>query len=122
MLLFLGLSDLMTSWKTIENRLIAACRGDFVICLYNPASRKRPDNFKNACKIIMKYKSPDTPAGYVRNAGRKGEMHEVLTLREIINRDIDMLCTVIIGNSQTYILDGKIITSRGYNLEDKDNT
>ncbi|MBQ7219876.1 MAG: precorrin-3B C(17)-methyltransferase [Synergistaceae bacterium] len=112
----ISLSDLMTDWSIIEKRLTAACTGDFVICIYNPASRHRPDNFRKACELLMTHKSPETPAGYVRNAGREGETHEVLTLGEIINREIDMLCTIIIGNSQTYIIDGKIITHRGYNI------
>ena len=112
----ISLSDLMTPWEIIEKRLAAACAGDFVICLYNPASNHRPYHFMRACEILLRHKSPDTPAGYVRNSGREGETHEVLTLGEIMHRDIDMFCTVIIGSSQTYILDGKIITPRGYNL------
>ena len=113
----ISLSNYLTDWCVIERRLIYACKGDFVICLYNPASSKRPDNFKKACDVIMRYYKRATPAGYVRNIGREGETHEVMTLSEIRNCDIDMLCTVIIGNSQTYILDGKMITPRGYNLE-----
>ena len=113
----ISLSDLLTSWEVITKRLIKACEGDFVICLYNPASRHRPDNFIKACKILLEYKSPDTPAGFVKNINREGEISQVMTLREIQECDlIDMSCTVIIGNSQSYILDGKIITSRGYNL------
>lgn len=114
----LSLSDRLTEWRVIERRLIAACSGDFVICLYNPASCHRPDNLKNACDIVMRYYDADTPAGYVRNAGRDGESHEIMTLREMRECDeVDMLCTVIIGNSQTYILDGKMITRRGYDIQ-----
>ena len=112
----ISLSDYLTEWRIIEKRLIFACMGDFVICLYNPASSKRPENFKNACNIILRYYDGDTPAGFVRNIGRDGETHGVMTLDEIRECDIDMLCTVIIGNSQTYILDGKMITPRGYKL------
>ena len=115
----ISLSDLMTPWETITQRLIAACHGDFVICIYNPASRHRPDNFKKACEILLERKSPDTPAGWVRNSGRKNEEAYVTTLGEIMNEpQIDMFCTIIIGNSQSYILDGKIITPRGYNTSD----
>ena len=114
--LTISLSDLMTDWGTIERRLIAACIGDFVMCIYNPASHHRPGHFRRACEVILRYRPPETPAGYVRNAGREGETHEVMTLREIMRREIDMLCTVIIGNSQTCIIDGKIITPRGYNI------
>ena len=111
-----SLSDRITEWPVIVKRLISACSGDFVICVYNPASKLRPDNFMKACDIILRYYAPDTPAGYVRNMGRGEMTHAVMTLREIRDCDIDMLCTVIIGNSQTYILDGKMITSRGYHL------
>lgn len=112
----ISLSDILTDWLTIERRLVAACMGDFVLCIYNPASKHRPDHFRRACEILIKHgKSPDTPAGYVRNIGREGQTHEVITLGEIMTREIDMLCTIIIGNSQSYVIDGKIITPRGYN-------
>ena len=110
-----SLSDLMTDWGTIEKRLVAACIGDFVICIYNPASNHRPEHFRKACDILLRHKPPETPAGYVRNISREGQTHEVMTLGEIRKCKLDMFCTVIIGNSQSYILDGKIITSRGYN-------
>lgn len=112
----ISLSDILTDWNTIEKRLIAACEGDFVICIYNPASHHRPGHFRRACEILINHgKSPDTPAGYVRNIGREGQTHEIMTLREIMTHKIDMLCTIIIGNSQSYVFDGKIITPRGYN-------
>ena len=83
----------------------------------NPASHHRPENFIKACKIMLEYKSPETPSGFVKNINREGEISQVMTLKEIQECDlIDMSCTVIIGNSQSYILDGKIITSRGYKL------
>ena len=112
----ISLSDLLTDWATIERRLEAASIGDFVVCVYNPASRHRPDNFRKACEILLRHRPPETPAGYVRNSGRDGESYEVTTLGRIAECDIDMLCTAIIGNSQSYILDGKIITTRGYRL------
>ena len=112
-----SLSDHLTEWRIIEKRLIFACMGDFVICLYNPASSKRPKNFKKACDIILRYYDNDTPAGYVRNIGREGESSEITTLEKIRKCNIDMFCTVIIGNSQTHIIDGKMITPRGYKLE-----
>ncbi len=113
----ISLSDLLTDWSIIERRLICACEGDFVICIYNPASNHRPDNFRRACKILIHHgKSESTIAGYVRNAGREGEFSRITTLGEIMNEDIDMLCTVIIGNSKTYVSNGKMITPRGYKL------
>lgn len=113
----ISLSDYLTEWRIIEKRLIFACKGDFVICLYNPASSKRPENFRRACDIILRYYDSDTPAGFVRNIGRDGETYGLMTLSEISRCNIDMSCTVIVGNSQTYILDGKMITPRGYKLE-----
>ena len=111
----ISLSDLMTSWDIIEKRLKAACEGDFVICIYNPASHHRPENFKRACEILLQHKSPDTPCGYVKNINREGQEFEIMTLEKIKScKKIDMLSTVIIGNSQTYISDGKLITPRGY--------
>ena len=113
----ISLSDLLTDWEVIEKRLKAACEGDFVICIYNPASNHRPLNFKKACEILLKYKSPETICGYVKNIGRDGQEFEIMTLKKIKDCEkIDMLCTVIIGNSQSYILNGKFITSRGYDL------
>ena len=113
----ISLSDLLTDWSVIERRLICACEGDFVICIYNPASNHRPDNFRRACEIMIAHgKSESTIAGYVRNAGREGEFSKITTLGEIMNENIDMLCTVIIGNSKTYVLNGKMITPRGYEL------
>ena len=114
----ISLSDLLTDWATIERRLICACEGDFVICIYNPASNHRPDNFVRACEILIHHgKDKTTPAGYVRNAGREGEFMKVTTLGEIMNEPVDMLCTVIIGNSKSYIsTDGKMITPSGYKL------
>ncbi len=109
-----SLSDLLTDWSTIEKRLTAACIGDFVVCIYNPASNHRPEHFRRACDILLRHRPPATPAGYVRNIGREGQTHEVMTLGEIQTRKLDMFCTVIIGNSQSCILDGKIITPRGY--------
>lgn len=116
-----SLSDRLTDWSVIERRILAACDGDFVICLYNPVSKQRPDNLKKACDILLTRRRPDTPAGYARNIGRADETHRVMTLGELRDCDgVDMLCTVIVGNSTTYILDGKIITTRGYNIHGGD--
>ncbi|MBQ6970818.1 MAG: precorrin-3B C(17)-methyltransferase [Synergistaceae bacterium] len=114
----ISLSDRLTEWQLIEKRLLAASSGDFVICLYNPASSLRPDNLKKACDVIMRRRDSETPAGYVRNAGRGNEASRIMTLGQLREcNDIDMFCTVIVGNSKTYILDGKMITPRGYRLE-----
>lgn len=112
----ISLSDLLTPWEKIANRLDCAAAGDFVICLYNPASKKRSDYLEKACDIILRHQPSDTPAGIVRNIGRDGQEVTVLTLGELRKIHVDMLCTVFIGNSQTKIINGKIITPRGYKL------
>ena len=110
----ISLSDLLTPWELIEKRLRAAAAADFVICLYNPASRGRPEHLARACAILMEEKSASTPAGWVRNAGRDGETSGVTTLGELPKAPIDMFCTVIVGNSATRELGGRLVTPRGY--------
>lgn len=110
----ISLSDLLTPWEKIEKRLLLAAEGDFVICLYNPSSKKRADYLKKACECILRYKSENTPCGYVKNIGREGQENKVLTLNELKNVQTDMFTTVIIGNSQTEIINGKLVTPRGY--------
>ena len=97
----ISLSDLLTPWETIENRLDAAAKTDFSICLYNPSSRKRADYLKRACEIFLRYKSSDTVCGIVKNIGRDGETKKVMTLAELRDYEADMFTTVFIGNSRT---------------------
>ena len=113
-----SLSDLLTPWEKIEKRIRGAAMADFVICLYNPSSRKRADYLKKACEYILEYQSPDTVCGYVRNIGREGEDAHILTLSELKDTEVDMFTTVYIGNSQTRNVDGKMVTPRGYRLEE----
>ena len=113
----ISLSDLLTPWEKIEKRIRGAAMADFVICLYNPSSRKRADYLKKACEYILEYQSPDTVCGYVRNIGREGEDAHILTLSELKDTEVDMFTTVYIGNSQTRNVDGKMVTPRGYRLE-----
>lgn len=110
----ISLSDLMTPMEKIEARLDAASRADFVLCLYNPSSRKRADYLRKACEIMLKSKSPDTPCGYVRNIGRDGEEAVVLPLNALKDAKVDMFATVYVGNSQTKVMNGKLVTPRGY--------
>ncbi len=110
----ISLSDLLTPRELIEKRLNAAAEADFVVCLYNPASHGRPLHFQWACDILLRHKSPDTPAGWVSNIGRKDETHKIMTLGEIRDEKLDMFCTAIIGNSETKILNGRMVTPRGY--------
>ena len=110
----ISLSDLLTQWETIENRLHAAGTGDFVCCIYNPSSVKRHDYLRKACDILLQHKSADTVCGIVNNIGRDGETVKVLPLRELRETEVDMFTTVFIGNSQTKVIDGKMVTPRGY--------
>ena len=113
----ISLSDLMTPWAVIEKRLRAAAQADFVICLYNPASHKRKDYLARACDILMETASPDTVCGIAQNIGREGENTRVLTLKTLQDTQVDMFSTVFIGNSQTRIVGGKMVTPRGYDHE-----
>ena len=110
----ISLSDLMTPWEKIETRLRAAAEADFVLCLYNPSSHKRKDYLARACDILLEAKSPDTPCGYVREIGRDGEKATVLTLGQLKDAQVDMFTTVFVGNSQTKVINGKLVTPRGY--------
>ncbi|MBZ4645484.1 MAG: precorrin-3B C17-methyltransferase / cobalt-factor methyltransferase [Petroclostridium sp.] len=112
----ISLSDLLTPWELIEKRLKHASQGDFIIALYNPKSHGRTEQIKKARDIMLQYKSPATPVGIVKNARRNGQQVQVTNLQEMLNYEIDMLSLVIIGNSATYIDNGKMITPRGYQL------
>ncbi len=111
----ISLSDLMTPWEKIEKRLACAAQADFVLCLYNPRSHSRSDYLRRACDVVLQYKSPDTVCGYVRGIGRPGEQAVTLTLGQLRDdTQVDMFTTVFIGNEQTVLLDGKMVTPRGY--------
>lgn len=109
-----SLSDLMTPWATIEKRLRAAAGADFVICLYNPASHRRKDYLQRACDIVLESAAPETVCGVAQNIGRAGENIRILTLKELRDEQVDMFSTVFIGNSQTKVINGKMVTPRGY--------
>ena len=110
----ISLSDLLTPWEKIERRLECAAEADFCIALYNPASHRRTDHLHRACEIILRHASPETVCGIVRNIGREGESMEIMKLRELTDYAADMFTTVFIGNSQTRIIDGRMVTPRGY--------
>lgn len=112
----ISLSDLLTPWEMIERRLRAAALGDFVVCLYNPSSRKRSDYLERACRILLEEKPADTVCGIVRNISREGETAQVLTLDELLHTKVDMFSTVFIGNQETKVIRGKMVTPRGYRL------
>ena len=106
----ISLSDLLTPWEKIEKRLLAAAEADFVVCLYNPSSKKRHDYLEKACDLMMRYKSPETVCGIVSNIGREGETGRVMSLKELRDTRVDMFTTVFVGNSQTTAIDGKMVT------------
>ncbi len=96
----ISLSDLLTPWELIERRLDLAGQGDFCICLYNPSSHKRKGYLKKACEILL--------------IGREGEEYHILTLKELKDTEVDMFTTVFIGNSNTKVINNKMVTPRGY--------
>ena len=109
-----SLSDLLTPWETIEKRLECAALGDFAVALYNPASMKRRDYLQKACDILLRHKSPDTVCGAVKNIGREGEEVLTMTLSELRDYQADMFTTVFVGNAQTRVIGGRMVTPRGY--------
>ena len=111
----ISLSDRLTPWAVIERRLAAAAMGDFCVALYNPSSKGRPDYLARAVRILLDHgKPPQTVCGLVRNIGREGQTHRILTLAELETAPVDMFTTVFIGNAATRQLSGKMVTPRGY--------
>lgn len=110
----ISLSDLLTPWETIENRLTCAAKGDFSVCLYNPSSKNRAGYLQRACDILLRDKSPETVCGWVRNIGRQGRESRILTLAQLREEQTDMFTTVFIGSSTTLNLGGRMVTPRGY--------
>ena len=114
----ISLSDLMTPWEVIERRIKAAAAGDFVTAVYNPKSHGRYWQLYRLQELFLNYRSAETPLGYVRQAGRDEQTVCVTTLSAFNPEEVDMFTVIIIGNSQSYIADGKIITPRGYYREE----
>jgi len=112
----ISLSDLLTPWSVIEKRLEAAAEADFVIVLYNPQSPGRTAPLTKAHEILLKYRKPETPVGIVRLAGRDGEEAVVTTLKAMVDAEVDMVTTVVVGNSTTRVVNGRIVTPRGYDF------
>lgn len=111
----ISLSDIMTERKAIEKRISAAAKTDFVIVFYNPKSRSRTKPFERAIDIINRYRPPQTPVGVVRKAYRDGQAVKIVRLKGLAAlKDIDMTTTIIVGNSNTYVKNGYMVTPRGY--------
>ena len=113
----LSLSDRLTPWEVIEKRLAAAAMGDFCMAVYNPSSKGRPDYLARAVRILLQNgKASDTVCGLVRNIGREGQSAQVLTLAQLEQTPVDMFTTVYIGNRNTRVLQGRMVTPRGYRV------
>jgi precorrin-3B C17-methyltransferase len=110
----ISLSDLMTPWEIIEKRLEAAAMADFVTVIYNPKSKKRVTQIVRAREIMLKYRDPATPVGIVSGATRAHETVNLTTLADMLEQEIGMQTTVIIGNGATFIHQDKMVTPRGY--------
>ena len=113
----ISLSDLLTPAEEIEERLRAAAGAGFVICLYNPGSHGRPGALKKACAVLAPYVGRDTVCGIARNISREGESVRILPFSELCNAEADMLSLVVIGNSRTRSIGGRMVTPRGYREE-----
>lgn len=114
----ISLSDLLTPWDKIIRRIEYASISDCVIVIYNPSSKKRADYLSRACDMIMMHRNPDTICGTVRNIGREGQESRILTLSELKNTAVDMFTTVFIGNSETKVINGRMVTPRGYKINE----
>lgn len=110
----ISLSDILTPFDVIKKRIEGACMGDFCIVFYNPMSKTRQTQLREACTLMLHYKDPHTVCAIVHAIGREDEWHTLLTLEELQESTVDMVSTLYIGNSQTTIIDGKMITRRGY--------
>ena len=111
-----SLSDLMTPWEAIARRLEAAAWGDFVVVLYNPRSQRRTTQLLEARRILLEHRSPQTPVGIVKDAFRRTQRITITDLGSLEGRsqEVDMVTTLVIGNSTTYVHQGHMVTPRGY--------
>jgi cobalt-precorrin 5A hydrolase/precorrin-3B C17-methyltransferase len=112
----ISLSDLLTPWEVIRERVRAAAEADFVVSIYNPRSKGRDWQLGKAREILLNYRSPDTPVGIVRDAYREGQEVILTDLGSLRPENVDMLTTVIVGNSRTEIRAGRMVTPRGYDV------
>ncbi len=113
----ISLSDLMTPWRTIEKRIVAAAEADFVTAVYNPKSNGRYWELYRLKELFLKVRTGRTPVGYVRQAGRPEQEVKLTCLKDFNPEDVDMFTIVVIGNSQSYEWNGHFITPRGYYRE-----
>lgn len=112
----ISLSDLLTPYDKIMKRVSAASEADFIICLYNPRSKGRSGHLMEAVSRIIAVQGPDVPVGLVKDAGREGQTFKYCTLGTMDEDFVDMTTVVVIGNSQTKMIGGKMVTPRGYQV------
>ena len=110
----ISLSDRLTPWEKIEKRLTCAAEADLSMVLYNPASHGRPDHLRRACEILLRVLPEDRPCAVAQHIGREGENSRFYTLGELKDAEVDMFCTVFIGNASTRMIGGNMVTPRGY--------
>ena len=110
----ISLSDRLTPWDVIEQRIQGAGLGDFVIALYNPRSKGRDWQLAKARKILLQHRQDTTPVAIARQLGRHDEEIRITTLGGLNPQQIDMLTVLLIGNSSSYSKDGRMVTPRGY--------
>ena len=110
----ISLSDLMTPWKLIEKRIKAAASADFITAIYNPKSEGRYWQLYRLIEIFLQERDPQTPVGFVRQAGREEQEVTITRLADFDPEQVDMFLVILIGNSQTYQFENKMITPRGY--------
>lgn len=110
----ISLSDLLTPWEAIARRLELAAEADFVIVLYNPRSAHRVAQLGEAQRILLRHRAAETPVGIVRSAYREGQQVVVTDLAHLLEHEVDMLTTVVVGNSTTFCCEGLMVTPRGY--------
>lgn len=117
----MSLSDQLIPWEQIERRLTAAAEAGFVLALYNPTSGRRAHRFAHALEILTASRGPETPCAVVRNASRPDEQRSIVTLADLAGpaaEAVDMLTVLIVGNETTRVLGGRMVTPRGYGVED----
>lgn len=112
----ISLSDLLTPWEIIKKRVELAAQADFVIAIYNPRSKGRVHQIEEAFELIRRHKGDSTPVGIVKNSGRAGREIKLTTVGTIDFSEVDMMTVLLIGNKETYVKDGKMITPRGYQI------
>jgi cobalt-precorrin 5A hydrolase/precorrin-3B C17-methyltransferase len=110
----ISLSDLLTPWPVISQRLIAAAQADFVTALYNPKSQTRTEQIVKAQEIFLQYRHPETPVAIARSVYREDEQITVTTLEKMLETPIDMLTIILIGNQSTGVYHQWMMTPRGY--------